>query len=109
VKKNIVLIFLIASASILAIPIVNVVAADTDPVEYWAVMMIAGTYSSAEIQFSADAAYMYHVIHDHYDFDGICYLSNMPPPNPRSTNRRQKRIQDGPSELGFSINQIVTI
>jgi len=79
--KDTSLIFLVTSASLLAMPTVNLAAATTDPVEYWA-LIVAGRYADVDPQLSANAAYMYHVLHEHYSFNAIWYLSNMPPPNP---------------------------
>jgi len=69
--KKSVLVFLLLSTALSGLAIVSPVSAD-DSVKSWA-LIVDGDYL-----FAGDSAYMYHALHDHYDFAGICYLSDWP-------------------------------
>jgi len=68
------MIILITFSMLTAFPVESVVAEEPpNPVRYWA-LIVCGTNGSAQT-FKRDATYMYHVLSDHYEFDGIYYLS----------------------------------
>lgn len=69
------MIFLLFSTTLSGLAIVGPVSAD-DSVKLWA-LIVDGFYLNS----AGDAAYMYHVLHDHYNFhdDDICYLTNWGP------------------------------
>lgn len=85
-KKSIV-VFLLFSTALSGLAIASPVSAD-DSVKLWALIV-----DGHRLNFAGDSAYMYHVLHDHYDFDGICYLSDwesMPGANKSATKANMR-------------------
>lgn len=69
-RKALDLAILLILLSMLTVLSIGIVSAEDDPGERWA-LIICGSEGGS---FSNNAQYMYHVLSEHYDFDGICYL-----------------------------------
>jgi len=68
------------------------VRAEPNEIHYWGLIIQAWTHP-ADHAFEGDAQYMYHLMSDHYGFDGICYLATNPYTNitlPGVTNETTK-------------------
>jgi hypothetical protein len=93
-RKDIAILFLLVSLASFCMgsPKIGCVLATESSTRYWG-LIVQGAFDPCELVYLGDAQYMYHIMSEHYVFDGICYLS-INTSLPGATNKTNKENLD---------------
>jgi len=74
-KKRVIAYVLMISLSILSIGKIGIKGVKAEEAQYWGLIVQGWECHGNDFEFEGDSQYMYHLMNEHFDFDGIHYLS----------------------------------